>query len=136
GFDARLLNSDLTQKERDRIVSLIKANKLRFLVGTDIAARGLDIEHIDLVVNYALPDQHETYLHRTGRTGRAGRAGLAVSFVGPQDFRAFLDIQNNVSVEFIEAALPSDEEVLQARVEHLSSTIERFGGEGGERERK
>jgi ATP-dependent RNA helicase DeaD len=99
GYNAKKINSDLTQKERNRIMDEIRADELRFLIATDVAARGIDIDHIDLVVNYALHDLPETYVHRTGRTGRAGRAGLAVSLVAPQDFGAITNLRKARVVE-------------------------------------
>lgn len=128
GYDAKLLNSDLNQKQRDAIVALTKAGKLRFLVGTDIASRGLDIEQIDLVVNYSMPDQHETYVHRTGRTGRAGREGIAMSLIGPQDVPPMMDIKKKVNVEFVEHPLPTDDEVLEARAGHLREMLAELSG--------
>lgn len=129
GFDARLLNSDLNQNQRDGIVALIKAGKLRFLIGTDIAARGLDIEFIDLVVNYAIPDQHESYVHRTGRTGRAGRSGMAISLIAPQDSPTFHMIRRHLPFQFSELTLPSESEVLTGRVSHFHSIVEELSSE-------
>jgi len=101
GFDAEKINSDLNQKQRDKIIDQLRSGDLKILIGTDIAARGLDIDHVDLVVNYAIHDQAELYVHRTGRTGRAGRSGTAVSLVGPQDFSAFHNLKKMLKqVEF------------------------------------
>ena len=134
GYDARLLNSDLNQRQRDAIVALIRAEKLRFLVGTDIAARGLDIDHIDLVVNYALPDQHESYVHRSGRTARAGRHGTAISLIGPQDFAAFRDIRRHLPLTFTEIPLPTEQDVLEARSRHITQLVESMPAERQPRE--
>ncbi len=119
GFDARRINSDLTQSQREKVIKKIRAEDLQLLVATDIAARGLDIEQIDLVVNYAIHDQPESYVHRTGRTGRAGRAGRAISLVGPRDFGAFHYLQKVVDFDFNKLELPTDEEVAAARLAHL-----------------
>ena len=119
GFDARRINSDLSQSQRSRIMKKIRADELKILVATDIAARGLDIEQIELVVNYAIHDQSETYVHRTGRTGRAGRSGRAVSLVGARDFGAFHHLQKMIDVEIKKLPLPTDEEVADARLAHL-----------------
>lgn len=123
GFDARLINSDLNQRQRDGIMALIKAEKLRFLIGTDIAARGIDIDHIDLVVNYAIPDQHESYVHRTGRTGRAGRSGRAISLIGPQDFPGFQNLKRHLEIDFKDLPLPTEEAVADARFNHLLAVL-------------
>src|SRR6185312_12455255 len=79
------LHGGLEQKQRDFVMARFRNHSIRVLVATDVAARGLDIEGLDLVVNFELPFQPETYVHRIGRTGRAGKAGMAVSLVGPQD---------------------------------------------------
>jgi ATP-independent RNA helicase DbpA len=79
------MHGDLDQKDRDFVLARFRNRSLRVLVATDVAARGLDIEGLDLVVNFELPFQPEIYVHRIGRTGRAGKAGMAVSLVGPQD---------------------------------------------------
>ena len=123
GFDARRLNSDLTQSQRNRVMQKIKQRELKFLVATDIAARGIDIEQIDTVINYAIHDQPESYLHRTGRTGRAGRSGKAISLVGPRDFGSFHYVRKIVNVEFENIPLPSDEEIAEARLAHLHEII-------------
>ncbi len=123
GFDARRINSDLTQSQRDKIMDKIRAGELQLLVGTDIAARGLDLDQIDLVVNYAIHDQPDTYIHRTGRTGRAGRSGRAISLVGPRDFGAFHFLQKVVKADFKEMELPSDEDVANARLAHMYEII-------------
>lgn len=119
GFDARRINSDLTQSQRNKIMKKIRAGELQFLVATDIAARGLDIEHISLVVNYSIHEQAETYIHRTGRTGRAGRNGRAISLVGPRDFEAFHSLKKCQNIAFKKLELPSDREVCSARLAHL-----------------
>jgi ATP-dependent RNA helicase DeaD len=89
GFEPRRLNSDLSQKERDRVMSSFRSGELKLLIATDVAARGIDISDVELVVNYSLHETAETYVHRTGRTGRAGKSGIALSLVGPQDFTVF-----------------------------------------------
>ncbi|NLF26039.1 MAG: DEAD/DEAH box helicase [Deltaproteobacteria bacterium] len=123
GYDARRLNSDLSQKQREQIMDRIRSQDLRFLVATDIAARGLDIEQIELVINFALHEEPEMYVHRTGRTGRAGRCGMALSLVGPQDFLAFHKVSKTLEVNIQELPLPTDEEVSEARLAHLYELI-------------
>ncbi|HSO35426.1 MAG TPA: DEAD/DEAH box helicase, partial [Labilithrix sp.] len=85
GYDADWLNGDLEQKERERVMAATREGKLRFLVATDVAARGIDISHLTHVINADFPESAEQYVHRTGRTGRAGRTGTAISVVGPKD---------------------------------------------------
>ena len=119
GFDARRINSDLTQKQRNRIMKLIRDQELQLLIATDVAARGIDIAQLDLVVNYSIHDQTETYVHRTGRTGRAGRSGRAISLVGPRDFGAFHHLTKVLPLHFEKITVPSDAEVADARLTHL-----------------
>lgn len=123
GFDARRLNSDLTQAQRNWIMAKIKGGELQFIVGTDIAARGLDIEQIDLVFNYSLHEQSETYVHRTGRTGRAGRSGRAISLLGPQDLANFHYMKKTMKIDFKQLPLPTEEEVAGARLAHLYEIV-------------
>ncbi len=107
GFEPERLNSDLTQKEREQTMNRFRSGDLKLLIATDVAARGIDIQDIDLVVNYAIHEQAETYVHRTGRTGRAGRSGTALSLVGPQDFFAFNTLQKSLSVSLKEVQAPA-----------------------------
>lgn len=123
GFDARRINSDLTQKQRGKIMQRIRNRDLQFLVATDVAARGIDLEHIELVVNYSIHDKPEVYVHRTGRTGRAGRSGRAISLVGAKDFGAFHFLKKTSDINFTEHKLPSAEEIAGARLAHLYEII-------------
>ena len=134
GFDARRINSDLTQRQRDYIMNKLRAQELKYLIATDIAARGIDLEQIDVVVNYSLHDQPEIYLHRTGRTGRAGRSGTAVSFVGPQDFGAFRNIQRGLSLELKKRELPTDQQIAAARLQHFEEILAAMGAHPNDRE--
>jgi superfamily II DNA/RNA helicase len=85
GFDAGALHGDMRQRERSQMLQRLRDGKMKVLVATDVAARGIDVPGINLVVNYDAPRQAEDYVHRIGRTGRAGRAGVAVTFLGDQD---------------------------------------------------
>ncbi len=108
GFNASKINSDLSQKERDAVLSSLRSGELKFLIATDVAARGIDIKELELVVNYSLHDEPEVYVHRTGRTGRAGASGKAVSLIGPQDFGSFYQLKRRLNVEFTELKLPEE----------------------------
>jgi superfamily II DNA/RNA helicase len=85
GFAAGALHGDMHQSERTRTLNQVRDGRMRVLVATDVAARGIDVPGINLVVNYDAPRQAQDYVHRIGRTGRAGRAGIAVTFVGHAD---------------------------------------------------
>jgi ATP-dependent RNA helicase DeaD len=123
GFDARRINSDLTQSARNKIMQKIKSKDLQFLVATDIAARGIDIEEIELVINYTIHEQPEIYIHRTGRTGRAGHRGRAISLIGPRDIGAFHFLTKVVEFPFKKLPIPTDEEVCNARLAHLYEIV-------------
>ena len=85
GFAAAALNGDIAQPQRERTIARLKDGKIDILVATDVAARGLDVERISHVVNYDIPYDTESYVHRIGRTGRAGRSGEAILFIAPRE---------------------------------------------------
>ena len=134
GFEARRLNSDLSQSQRNRVMKKIRAGQIQFLVATDIAARGIDIAQIDLVINYAIHEQPEIYVHRTGRTGRAGRHGRAISLVGPRDFSSFHFVTKVLDRNFEKKVLPTDIEVADARAAHFYELIRQQGIEVKDRD--
>ncbi|HUS66314.1 MAG TPA: DEAD/DEAH box helicase [Kofleriaceae bacterium] len=111
GYDAEAISSDLTQKDRERVMGLTRAKKLKFMVATDIAARGIDISDLSHVINYQFPESPEVYVHRTGRTGRAGKKGVALSLVGPREIGAFYYLKLIYKIRPEERDLPSAEEI-------------------------
>ena len=136
GFSAQAINGDVAQVQRERTVNQLKAGKLDILVATDVAARGLDVERISHVVNYDIPTDTESYVHRIGRTGRAGRSGDAISFVTPRERYLLKHIEKATRQPLTEMQLPTVEDVNVTRLarfddqitEALSQTarIERF----------
>jgi ATP-dependent RNA helicase DeaD len=116
GYDADWLNGDLEQRERERVMSATREGKLRFLVATDVAARGIDISHLTHVINADFPESAEQYVHRTGRTGRAGRTGTAISVVGPKDVGHLYMLRLTYKIRPIERMLPTQGE-LRTRAE-------------------
>jgi ATP-dependent RNA helicase DeaD len=116
GYDADWLNGDLEQRERERVMNRTKEGKLRFLVATDVAARGIDISHLTHVINADFPESAEQYVHRTGRTGRAGRTGTAISIVGPRDVGNLYMLRLTYKIRPIERMLPTPGE-LRTRAE-------------------
>lgn len=119
GFDASRINSDLSQKQREKIMQRARNGDLQILVATDVAARGIDIDHLDIVFSYSIHEQHEVYIHRTGRTGRAGRSGKAICLVSPYDFAAFHNLKKRLTFEIKKMNLPSQEDVIDARLAHF-----------------
>jgi ATP-dependent RNA helicase DeaD len=116
GYDADWLNGDLEQRERERVMAATREGKLRFLVATDVAARGIDISHLTHVINADFPESAEQYVHRTGRTGRAGRTGTAISVVGPKDVGHLYMLRLTYKIRPIERMLPTQGE-LRTRAE-------------------
>ncbi|WP_394838873.1 DEAD/DEAH box helicase [Pendulispora rubella] len=127
GYDAEWLNGDLEQRERERIMQNTREGKLRFLVATDVAARGIDISHLTHVINADFPESAEYYVHRTGRTGRAGKTGTAISLVGPKNIGALYILRLTYKIRPIEKQLPSAAE-LKTRSEHdlITMFVEAF----------
>jgi superfamily II DNA/RNA helicase len=118
GFAAEALSSDLTQTARERVMGWMRSGKLRFLVATDVASRGIDISHVSHVINYTFPENAESYIHRTGRTGRAGRPGVAISLIAPQELGSFYMLRKMYpSLRFEERKLPTAAELEAQRIE-------------------
>jgi ATP-dependent RNA helicase DeaD len=115
GFDSEAISGDLGQSDRERVMQLMKTGKLRFLVATDIAARGIDITDLPCVINYTFPESPEIYIHRTGRTGRAGKHGVAISLVAPQELGNFYYLKLLYKIRPEERDLPSEGELRTRR---------------------
>jgi ATP-dependent RNA helicase DeaD len=105
GRNVAALHGGLSQRERDRTLADFKSGKIQFLVATNVASRGLDIADLPFVLNYDIPEDAETYVHRIGRTARAGRTGTAITFVGEWDIEAWEQIRGQVGVEVEEGQL-------------------------------
>jgi ATP-dependent RNA helicase DeaD len=110
GYDAELLNGDLPQKERERVMAKVKRGEVRFMVATDIAARGIDISDLTHVINYSLPEDPAVYLHRVGRTGRIGKKGTALSLVSGAEIMTLSALQKRFGIQFETRTLPTPEE--------------------------
>lgn len=115
GFRTAALNGDMTQQAREQTLDKLKSGRLDILVATDVAARGIDIERISLVVNYDIPLDAESYVHRIGRTGRAGRSGRALLFVEPLERRLLRNIENLMKKPIDEVAIPNHEVLMEKR---------------------
>ncbi|WP_438020665.1 DEAD/DEAH box helicase [Sorangium sp. So ce315] len=116
GYDADWLNGDLPQSDREKVMSATREGRLRFLVATDVAARGIDISHLTHVINYDFPQDAEAYVHRTGRTGRAGRTGTAIALITPQDVGPLYILRLTYKIRPLEKQLPTEGE-LKTRAE-------------------
>lgn len=123
GYSATAINGDVVQAQRERTVEQLKSGKLDILVATDVAARGLDVERISHVVNYDIPIDTESYVHRIGRTGRAGRSGAAISFVTPRERRLLTAIEKATRQPLTQMQLPSFEDVNVTRLARFDDAI-------------
>ena len=123
GHAAQAINGDMNQSQREQTIALLKAGKIDILVATDVAARGLDVERISLVINYDLPHEPDTYVHRIGRTGRAGRSGRAVVLADPRDRRGIRVIEQHTRQPLQNLELPTDEEVKKRRSDRFRQTL-------------
>ena len=123
GYTAAAISGDVAQAQRERTVNQLKAGKLDILVATDVAARGLDVDRISHVVNFDLPIDTESYVHRIGRTGRAGRTGDAISFVTPRERRMLTSIEKATRQPLTEMTLPSVDDVNATRLTRFDDAI-------------
>ena len=123
GFNAAAINGDIAQQQRERTVEQLKDGRLDILVATDVAARGLDVERISHVLNYDIPSDTESYVHRIGRTGRAGRSGEAILFVTPRERRFLRNIERATNAPLQEMELPTVDEVNESRKAKFADSI-------------
>jgi ATP-dependent RNA helicase DeaD len=124
GYDAEQLTADLSQKEREKVLERAYQRQLRFLVSTDLAGRGIDIDSLSHVFIYDFPEDPESYIHRTGRTGRAGASGEAISLVDRLEKLALKDIAKKYGVDFVQKELPMDEEVQNVVGQRVTALLE------------
>jgi ATP-dependent RNA helicase DeaD len=124
GYDADELSADLSQQDRERVLARVRQGTLRFLVATDVAGRGLDIPDLSHVVQYELPEDIESYIHRAGRTGRAGASGVAITLISPDERFALNRIAKHYSIDMEERALPTDADVEAVVTERVTALLE------------
>jgi len=124
GYDAEMLSADLAQKEREKVLARAYERKLRFLVATDVAGRGIDIPSLSHVFLYEFPEDPESYIHRTGRTGRAGASGTAISLVDNLERLEVKAVARKYDIEMERRDLPSDEDVAAVVAERVTALLE------------
>ena len=131
GYGAQALHGGMVQKQRDRVMQLFRTEKADILVATDVAARGLDIDHVSHVVNFDLPTAAEVYVHRIGRTGRIGREGVAITLLAPREQR-FLQYVERLTKQKIEIGkLPTEADLRKRRLEGAKETLRARIAAGG-----
>ena len=123
GFSAMAINGDVPQTQRERTVEQLKSGKLDILVATDVAARGLDVDRISHVINYDIPIDTESYVHRIGRTGRAGRSGAAISFVTPRERRLLTAIEKATRQPLTQMQFPTVDDINVTRLARFDDAI-------------
>jgi len=123
GYAAEAMHGDMSQSQRETVIKRLKNGKVEIVIATDVAARGLDVERISTVINYDMPSDTESYVHRIGRTGRAGRLGRAILFVTPRQQRMLRDIENYTKQKISPIKMPSQADVAARRVAMLKEKI-------------
>ncbi len=130
GHDVAVLNGDVPQNQRERTVERLRKGGINILVATDVAARGLDVERIGLVINYDMPFDSEAYIHRIGRTGRAGRNGEAILFVNPRERHFLYNLERAVKQPIQQIDVPNNAAINKSRIEKLYQRLLKAGKEG------
>ncbi|MGV7107844.1 DEAD/DEAH box helicase [Flavobacterium sp. U410] len=123
GYNAAALHGDLSQAQRDAVMKSFRGRQIQMLVATDVAARGIDVDDITHVINYQLPDEVETYTHRSGRTGRAGKSGTSMVIVTKSELRKINQIEKIIKTKFEEKPIPSGIEICEIQLFHLANKI-------------
>ncbi len=123
GYNAGALHGDLSQNQRDLVMNSFRKKQIQMLVATDVAARGIDVDDITHVINYQLPDEIETYTHRSGRTGRAGKSGISMVIITRSELRKIKAIEKIVKQDFIAKKIPTGMEICEIQLYHLANKI-------------
>lgn len=123
GYSAGALHGDLSQNQRDLVMKSFRNQQIQMLVATDVAARGIDVDDITHVINYQLPDEIETYTHRSGRTGRAGKTGVSMVIVSKSEVRKIKSIERIIKKDFIKKDIPDGMEICEVQLMSLANKI-------------
>lgn len=125
GYNADALHGDLSQQQRDLTMQKFRQHRIQFLVATDVAARGLDVEDLTHVINYGMPDDIENYTHRSGRTGRAGKKGTSICIIHTREKARVREIEKVIGKEFVKGEMPSGKEICAKQLYKVIDDIER-----------
>jgi len=123
GYGVEALHGDLSQGQRDAVMKRFKARSMQLLIATDVAARGIDVNDLTHVIHHSLPDQLESYTHRSGRTGRAGRKGISLAFINPREGRKIKELENKLGVKFELVEVPNKNDLKYSRINHWANLI-------------
>lgn len=124
GYDADALHGDMAQNQREKTLNKFKKHHLNILVATDVAARGTDVQDLTHVINYSLPQDPESYVHRIGRTGRAGKGGNAITFITPEEYRKLQFIQRGAKTDIRKGKLPRVKDVIKTKKQRIKTDLE------------
>jgi ATP-dependent RNA helicase DeaD len=131
GYRAEELHGDMKQTQRDRVMGGFRKGTIDILIATDVAARGIDVEDVDMVINFDVPQDVEYYVHRIGRTGRAGKSGRAVTFISPRDFTKLREIQHYAKVQIAKMPIPSQSDVAKTKTRSMLEKVHETIRDGG-----
>ena len=130
GYFVEALHGDMKQMQRDRVMARFRSGSIDVLIATDVAARGIDVDDVDMVFNYDVPQDVEYYVHRIGRTGRAGRTGKSVTFVAPREIYKLRDIQRYAKIKIAKTPLPSLDDVAEMKIQMFLDKVRKVMAEG------
>ncbi|OGI09086.1 MAG: RNA helicase [Candidatus Margulisbacteria bacterium GWF2_35_9] len=126
GYDAEGLHGDISQNQRELIFKKFKSKKINVLVATDVAARGIDVSDLTHVINYSLPQDPESYVHRIGRTGRAGKEGTAITFISPSEYRKLVFIKKVANTDIRKEQLPEIQDIIDVKKDRIKEDISKL----------
>ena len=131
GYFADGIHGDMKQQQRDRVMDDFRSGNVDILIATDVAARGIDVDDVDMVFNYDIPQDEEYYVHRIGRTGRAGRSGMALSFISGKEVYKLKDIERYCKTKILAKPVPSLDDVKNTKLDNMFDKIKQTIEEGG-----
>jgi len=123
GCRAEAIHGDLSQAQREKVLAKFRSKKLTVLVATDVAARGIDIDNLTHVINYSLPQDPESYVHRIGRTGRAGKTGIAITLITPSEYRKLITIQKMSNMTITKQKVPNVADVIESKKQRIKASL-------------
>lgn len=130
GYAAEGLHGDVSQAQREKILRKFKNKQTNILVATDVAARGIDVNNLSHVINYSLPQDSESYVHRIGRTGRAGNQGTAITFLSPSEFRRFTFLKKDINADIQKRTLPSPQDIVAMKRTRIKEDLQEIVADG------
>ncbi len=134
GYDAEAIHGDISQGQRERTLDKFKKQRVNILVATDVAARGIDVNNLSHVINYSLPQDPESYVHRIGRTGRAGNEGTAITFITPSEYKRLMFIQRMAKTDIKKSLVPPVKDIIKVKKQKVQEELNNLLVEGVEKQ--